>query len=86
MIYISIDVKEMLRFLQVCFGKADFELQHDQTEPFEKTSFGLTPLLEAYGKFISKEWVFDYNCSDCSFPKFRNLETQQVEACPLCGD
>lgn len=79
---IKID-KTFIKFINTCFGKADFETQHNQCDFGE---YPLNEVIEAYHKFTSFEWVFDYNCSDCSFPKFKNIQTQKTEACSCCGD
>ena len=79
---ITID-KEFIKFVKVCFGKANFETQHDQ---YDIGEYSLTEVDNAYHKYTSPVWVFDYNCSDCSFPKFKKISTGETEGCPLCGD
>lgn len=79
---IKID-KTFVKFINQCFGKANFETQHDQ---YDIGIYDLDKVTEAYYKFVSDDWVFDYNCSDCSFPKFKNIRTDETEACPCCGD
>ncbi len=79
---IKID-KTFIKFINTCFGKANWETQHNQ---YELGQYPLKTVVEAYYKFISDEWMFDYNCSDCSFPKFKKIGEERTEACPLCGD
>jgi len=75
--------KETIKFIVQCFGSANFESQHRR---YEIGEYPLWAFLEAYEKYVSDEWVFNYNCSDCSFPKFRNVKSGETEACPCCGD
>jgi hypothetical protein len=75
--------KKFIQFINQCFGNANFEAQHNQ---YNIGQYPLNSVIEAYYKFISDEWVFKYNCSDCSFPKFQKIGTDYAEACPLCGD
>ena len=75
--------KEFIKFINQCFGNADFEHQHNQ---YQIGEYPLSAFIEVYDKYTSDEWVFDHNCHDCSFPKFRNIKTGKVETCPLCGD
>jgi len=79
---IKID-KTTIKFINQCFGKANFETQHNQ---IEVEYYPLSAVVEAYYKYTSDDWVFSHNCHDCSFPKFQNLRTGDVESCPLCGD
>jgi len=79
---IKID-KNFIKFINQCFGNADFEGQHHQ---YQIGEYPLDAVVKSYQKYFSDEWVFDYNCHDCSFPKFKNIKTNETEACPLCGD
>ena len=81
---IKID-KDFINFINTCFKDIDtlFGLQHDN---YEHGEYWLDTFLKAFEKFKSQEWVFDYNCSDCSFPRFKNIETEERECCQACGD
>jgi len=79
---IKID-KTFLKFINQCFGNAQWETQHQQ---YDIGLYPLSAVIEAYYKFVSDEWWFDYNCSDCSFPKFRKIGEEYTKGCPLCGD
>jgi len=79
---ITID-KKTIKFINGCFGKANFETQHNHGDIGE---YPIQEVINAYYKYYSTDWVFDYNCSDCSFPKFKKISTGITEACPLCGD
>jgi len=67
-------------FINTCFGKINYEYK-------EYIEYPIGLVNDAFFKFTDMAtWVFDYNCSDCSFPKFKNIHTGDTEACPLCGD
>lgn len=82
---------EFLEFINTCFADRglSFSTQHNQCDFGE---YDLLNFLKAQAKFDSKydkfaeKYEFHYNCSDCSFPKFKNLTTGETEACPECGD
>ena len=72
--------KFTIGFINTCFGKIDWDFR-------DALDFSISDINDAYYKFINmSKWVFDYNCTDCRFPKFKNLETGDTEACPNCGD
>jgi hypothetical protein len=90
----EINMKEFTEFAIECFGKADWTHQHEQ---YDFGHYSLFKVLAAFNKWDTKnleDWEkeytdvfeFDYNCSDCSFPKFKNIKTGKTEACPCCGD
>jgi len=77
---------EFIKFIAKIFNfrwGENLETQHNR---YDYGNYSLTSILKAYAKYYDKKYEFHYYCSDCSFPKFKNLETNETEACPECGD
>ena len=87
MLNIKINItKEFIDFINICFGKDFLEALEYQHEGYNKGKYPYYEFEKAFELFKDHEFEFEYNCSDCSFPKFRDLKNNEIQACISCGD
>ncbi len=79
---ITVNAK-FIKFVNTCFASAEFETQHNQ---YDVGQYRLDMFIYAFDLYCSDDHVFHHNCHDCSYPKFKDVKTDKVMACPCCGD